>query len=106
MQDNCPRIPAVNIVRPKPLDRDGPVTEVWGLDAPERGQPGGAEATTALTQMIGGQLLTCRERDVDRYGRIVGQCFTRDGRDIASAMIAGGVAAEYCRYSGGAYGTC
>ena len=79
---------------------------VWGLDAPERGRPGGSEATATLTLMIDGEQLTCRERDVDRYGRIVGQCFTDDGRDIAAAMIGRGVATEYCRYSDGAYGTC
>ena len=35
--------------------------------------------------MISGQTLTCRQRDVDRYGRIVGQCFLPDGRDITAA---------------------
>ena len=55
--------------------------------------------------VIGGNKLTCRQRDVDRHGRIVGQCFTSDGRDIAAVMISAGLAAEYCRYSGGEYGT-
>ena len=31
----------------------------------------GAEAARALRQFIDGQRVTCRERDVDRYGRIV-----------------------------------
>ena len=53
-----------------------------------------------------GQQLTCRQRDIDRYGRIVGQCFLPDGRDITAAMIASGTAQEYCRYSGNHYRTC
>lgn len=79
---------------------------VWGLDAPEKDQPGGSQATSTLSGMIGGQQLSCRQRDIDRYGRIVGQCFLADGRDITAAMIASGTAQEYCRYSGNHYRTC
>ncbi len=71
----------------------------WSLDAPETTRPGGAAATAALSRMISGQTLACRIRDIDRYGRIVGQCFLPDGRDIAAAMIASGTAREFCRYS-------
>ena len=88
------------------LDTSGVSIRVWGLDAPERGTPGGAEATAALAQLIAGERLTCRERDIDRYGRIVGQCFLADGSDITAALIASGTSTEYCRYSDGFYGTC
>ena len=57
---------------------------VWGLDAPEVDMPGGSPATATLTALISGQQLTCRQRDIDRYGRIVGQCFLPDGRDITA----------------------
>ena len=79
---------------------------VWGLDAPERKQRGGTAATNAMRDLIDGKTLTCVERDIDRYRRVVGQCFLENGQDIAAAMIAAGVAKEYCRYSGGFYGTC
>ena len=79
---------------------------VWGLDAPEVNMPGGSQATAALSSLIAGQQLTCWQRDIDRYGRIVGQCFLADGRDITAAMIASGSAQEYCRYSGNQYRTC
>lgn len=79
---------------------------VWGLDAPERDEPGGAAATEALRSLIAGQTLICDVRDLDRYDRIVGQCFLPDGRDITFEMIRAGVATEYCRYSRGYYGTC
>lgn len=79
---------------------------VWGLDAPERNIPGASVATSTLRRLISGQNLTCRVRDIDRYHRIVGQCFFSDGRDIAAEMIAASVATHYCRYSGGHYGTC
>ena len=79
---------------------------VWGLDAPMRDRAGGSRATAALTATIDGKRLSCRQRDIDRYGRIVGQCFLADSRDIAAAMIASGTAREYCRYSGNHYRTC
>lgn len=56
--------------------------------------------------LIAGKRLTCAIRDVDRYGRLVGQCFLPDGRDIAAEVIRSGAALEYCRYSRGYYGTC
>jgi micrococcal nuclease len=83
-----------------------PAIRIWGLDAPETDEPGGSEATQTLTRLIAGQTLTCQIKDVDRYSRIVGQCFLPNGRDIAAEMIGLGVATEYCRYSGGHYGTC
>ena len=83
-----------------------PAIRVWGLDAPEREEAGGYAATHALSGLISDQLLRCHIKDVDRYGRIVGQCFLQDGRDIAAVMIQLNVAQEYCRYSGGFYETC
>lgn len=79
---------------------------VWGLDAPEWNHPGGGAASATMRQLVSGQTLNCSIRDMDRYGRIVAQCFLADGRDIAGEMIRAGVATEYCRYSRGYYGTC
>ena len=79
---------------------------IWALDAPETDEPDGAAATAELTRLISGRELTCRQRDIDRYGRIVGQCFLPGGRDITAAMIASGTATEYCYFSGNHYGTC
>jgi endonuclease YncB( thermonuclease family) len=70
---------------------------VWGLNAPEWDRPGGSAATAELSRLIAGRTLTLRQRDIDQYGRIVGQCFLPDGRDITAAMIASGTAREFCR---------
>ncbi|WRH63805.1 MAG: thermonuclease family protein [Fuscovulum sp.] len=79
---------------------------IWGLDAPEWNHQGGAAATATLRGLISGTRLRCAVLDIDRYGRLVAQCFLPDGRDIAEEMIRSGAAGEYCRYSGGFYGTC
>ena len=79
---------------------------VWGLDAPEWDQRGGSTATATLRSLISGEILRCNVLDIDRYGRLVGQCFLPNGHDIAAEMIRSGAANEYCRFSGGYYGTC
>jgi micrococcal nuclease len=72
--------------------------EVRPGHSPERGN--------LLTALISGQQLTCRPRDIDRFGRIVGQSFLPDARDITAVMIESGTAEEFCRYSGNHYGAC
>lgn len=79
---------------------------IWGLDAPEWDQLGGSFATETLRSLIVGEHLRCLVVDVDRYGRLVAQCILPSGRDLAAEMIRAGAAREYCRYSGGHYGTC
>lgn len=79
---------------------------VWGLYAPEWDQRGGSAATATLRGLISGKRLSCAVLDIDRYGRLVAQCFLPDGRDVAAEMIRSGAATEYCRYSRGFYGTC
>lgn len=79
---------------------------VWGLDAPELSDPGGAAATQMLVSLIGNRPVRCKTRDIDRFGRIVGQCWLHDGRDMARAMIESGTASEFCRFSRNYYGTC
>lgn len=79
---------------------------VWGLDAPDWNHRGGSAATSTLRRLISGEKLQCAILDVDRYGRLVAQCFLAEGRDIAAEMIRSGGATEFCRYSRGYYGTC
>jgi hypothetical protein len=64
------------------------------------------DLAAALERLITGEQLTCRQRDIDRFGCIVGQCSLADGQDIAASMIASGTATEYCWYSSNHYGTC
>ncbi|HYD11549.1 MAG TPA: thermonuclease family protein [Allosphingosinicella sp.] len=79
-----------------------------GIDAPERAQSCsdadgrryrcGEEASAALARLIGDGRPDCAERDRDSYGRSVAIC-TVGGRDLNRAMVAGGWALAYIRYS-------
>jgi micrococcal nuclease len=79
---------------------------LWGIDAPERGEKGYAEAGTHLGVLTDGYEVQCNKKDVDRYKRFVGQCFLPDGTDLGAAMIEARHSIEYCSFSRGFYGSC
>jgi endonuclease YncB( thermonuclease family) len=89
--------------------RDGDTIEVAGrairlngLAAPEGDEPGGAEATAAMRQMVDGRQVRC-ELDGERtHDRCVGVCYL-EGRDLAAAMVLAGLARDWPRFSGGRY---
>ena len=84
-----------------------------GVQAPEKGHRGAKEATAYLTRLVRGKAVRCvpvgegtpcDHRSSKRsHDRVVAQCFAQ-GRDIAEAMVAAGLACDWRRYSGGAYG--
>lgn len=78
---------------------------LFGIDAPERSDPGGPAATSALQRLLD-LGVTCEAVDTDRYGRTVAMCFTPDGGDVSCAMVAMGHARDWPRYSGGRYAGC
>ena len=49
-------------------------------------------------RLIGRRTVTCDERDVDRYDRVVSQCFVGDV-DVNEWLVAQGLALAYRRYS-------
>ena len=86
---------------------DGVKIRLHGIDAPERDQTCGTDpnrwdcgrqASRALSEMIDRAPVTCHERDVDRYGRIVAVC-TVGGVLLNNRMVAEGWAVAYRRYS-------
>lgn len=77
---------------------------LYGINAPERGQTGWAEANAALQAMLPvGERVTIRTyhpttRDpADKYGRWLATVLTGDGLDVNQAMVDQGHAVEYMR---------
>ena len=71
-----------------------------GIDAPEGRQTCrrytviwlcGAEAAKSLRYLIDGRRVTCQERDVDWFGRIVAVCHA-GGQDLNGRLVAEGMA--------------
>lgn len=69
-----------------------------GIAAPERGEPGGAEATDAMRRLIGNKEVRCELTGERTHRRAVGYC-SADGIDLNGAMVRGGWALSCPRYS-------
>ncbi len=86
-----------------------PQIRLWGVDAPERNEPGYDRARQQLRTLAYQRQLQCKRVDTDRYGRTVARCFVDSGEqriDINGALVASGVAREYCYFTDNFYGTC
>ena len=67
------------------------------IDAPERDQPLGLEATNFLRQLILNQEITITlQKKKDRYGRYLGEVFL-DGENINKLLVRNGLAWVYDR---------
>ena len=81
---------------------------IHGIDAPERRQlcqsaqgeerHCGQASTHALAALVGQRTVRCLKRDVDRYGRLVAQCFA-GSTDLGAEQVRQGWAVAYRRYS-------
>jgi endonuclease YncB( thermonuclease family) len=89
------------------LTLDGSKVRLWGIDAPELkqkcgGTACGVVARDALQALVQGKVVTCAQKDRDRYQRVVASCQV-GGADLGEAMVRSGNALDYPRYSRGRY---
>lgn len=90
------------------IDIRGTRLRLHGIDAPESDQPCitragsqwrcGQQAALALDQRIAGRPVRCERRDVDRYGRIVAECFLGE-QSLNRWLVREGWAVAYRQYS-------
>ena len=66
---------------------DGTTVQIWGIDAPEKGQDYADKAKNHLEKLTKGRKLTIEVKDTDQYGRVVGEVY-----DIAFDMVRAGLA--------------
>ena len=69
-----------------------------GIDAPERGQPHGAQAKRALSEKIFGRTVTVEVVGTDKYGRVLAFVLT-DGENVNRWLIAAGHAWHYKHFN-------
>ncbi|MCU0868785.1 MAG: thermonuclease family protein [Burkholderiales bacterium] len=71
--------------------RDEAVVRMLYIDAPERDQPGGRDATRALQRLVRGSEVQVRTRGRDRYGRWLGEVVRLPDRlDVNHEMVRSG----------------
>ena len=89
------------------LSVSGVSVRLFGIDAPEgkqtcnrsgAGWRCGEEAATQLRNLIGGNPVECRGRDIDTYGRTLAVCSVA-GIEINSAIVEAGWATAFRIYS-------
>lgn len=69
---------------------------LYGINTPERGQPGWAEATTMLRDLVAGAGLVARTvKPHDKYGRWLASLRTDACPDVAQAIIEAGLGVPY-----------
>lgn len=80
-----------------------PQIRLWGVNAPEKHQPGYNQATQALRQLASEQTLRIEIVAPDKYGRSLGRCFFPSGAELNYELIKTGKVKEYFRYTKGYY---
>ncbi|MFA8441502.1 thermonuclease family protein [Yoonia sp.] len=97
----------IRVVDADTIDVGGTRVRLFGIDAPEMGQPCradgrewdcGAWTRDAVRNAFEGAFARCQARDTDRYGRVVAQCSV-DGQDMGQMIVRSGLAWAYRRYS-------
>ena len=69
-----------------------------GIDAPETGQPFGTVSRDHLRQLVLRRVVVVHDLGQDKYRRTLARLEV-DGKDVAAAMVAEGMAWHYVRYS-------
>lgn len=77
---------------------------LFGIDAPELDHPYGQKAKWAMVALCKGRNITARIVASDVHDRVVAKCFLDDGRDLSAELVKKGLAIDWPKYSGGAYG--
>lgn len=69
----------------------------YGIDCPESGQDFGARAKKFLSDMVFGKQVQVVQKDMDRYGRVVGMVYI-DDTCVNQEIVRAGLAWVYHRY--------
>lgn len=97
----------IRVIDADTIDVGGVRVRLFGIDAPEMGQPCSADGRTwdcgawardAVANRFEGAYARCQARDTDRYGRVVAQCDV-DGQDMGQMIVYSGMAWAFRRYS-------
>ena len=98
----------VSVVDGDTLATGGDRLRIFGIDAPEMAQSCerggaayacGARAREAMGAILGRGVVSCEQRDTDRYGRRVVRCHNAAGADIGAELVRQGWAVAFRQYS-------
>lgn len=77
---------------------------LFGIDAEERNEPHGPQATEGLRRIVAvTSHIKCEPTGDTTYNRVVARCYTAEGFDVAQLLVYQGLVLDCARYSGGLY---
>lgn len=77
---------------------------IFGIDAEERNETNGPRAADGLRRIVSStSSIRCEPTGERTHNRVVATCFTAEGRDVATLLVAQGLVLDCARYSGGRY---
>lgn len=98
----------VRVIDGDTIEVDGETVRLYGIDAPEAGQPCarrgrgawpcGRDAITAVARLVATGNVMCDDRGRDAYGRVLAVC-SAGGVEINRALVDNGLAWSFRRYS-------
>ena len=65
------------------------------INTPEKREVGFREAKDAMQLLIEGKEVRCVVRKREKYGRLLGECSTREMPSLSDTMLASGLAERY-----------
>jgi micrococcal nuclease len=71
---------------------------LFGVDAPETGQPFSKNAKQFISSRVGGKIVDVIQRDRDRFGRAIGDVII-EGRRLSVDIVAAGLAWHYVQFA-------
>ncbi len=71
---------------------------LFGVDCPEKSQDFGSKAKGFTSAMVFGRQVEVKEKDTDRYGRVVGVVLC-EGKNLNLELVKAGLAWHYKQYS-------
>ena len=71
----------------------------YGIDAPEKTQPGGLEAKEFVLERIRDKIIEVDVSDTDRYNRIIGKIYYDNGKYLNKEVVKSGNAWWYQQYA-------
>jgi micrococcal nuclease len=95
---NCPAILVHRVIDGDTFQTGDATIRLYGVDAPERGEPCYAEATDRLKELAGNSVrVELGPRQTDQYGRLLYYAYTVDGESIDEVLVQEGLAEAWER---------
>lgn len=72
---------------------------LFGIDAPERGQPHANKAKEYVSDLCFGKTVKALQKNKDQYGRVVAEIYLSNGSSLNHQIVAAGYAWQYKQFN-------